>query len=138
MAQEDDDAPAPAFFVPQLTAAADSPQMTYAELAALAGRPVPADNERVYSITYVHDGEEWTSTVGETGTGERRVTVGRGANKRERVERLSDGARVLAIFAGDPYVVVTNHLPGVGVKTDWANPFYVGLSSVRHVILFPA
>jgi hypothetical protein len=55
----------PAFFVPEVP-----PDTTEAEwyqaLAALAQRPVPPVAERVYSITYTHNGETWISTVGET------------------------------------------------------------------------
>lgn len=125
----------PKFFVPD-PPPGDTQETYYAALAALAGRPVPAMADRVFSITYTHDGEQWTSTVGESSRGTRRKTVGRGATKRERVEHLSDPAIVLAIFPGNPYMVVTNHGIPSRVASNWANPFLMGEASISRAVRF--
>ena len=51
-----------AFFVPAATP--DNQESVYAELARLSRCAVPPVERRIYSITYTHDGEEWTATVG--------------------------------------------------------------------------
>jgi hypothetical protein len=127
---------APTFFVPPPGNGA--PALTYAELAKFAQVAVPPDNQRVYSISYTHDGETWTSTVGQASRGIRRRTVGRGSTRREYEEHVSDPAIVLAIFPGNPFVIVTNHLPGMGVRSTWANPFYMGPNSISSTVLFSA
>ena len=53
---------APAFFVPVATS--DNQESVYAEFAKMCRVPAPPMLERIYSITYTHDGEEWTATVG--------------------------------------------------------------------------
>lgn len=39
---------------------------------------------------------------------------------------LSDSAQVLAIFPGNPYLVVTNYRITDGVRSAWENPFMAG------------
>lgn len=118
---------APAFFVP--TSAIDTPideEALYTGLAARCGlRPLSPD-QRIYSVRYVHDGEEWTATVGETLHGIRRRTRGRGRQKTEYTVPVSDAAVVLAIFPGVPYIVMTNKGLKEGVYSAWENPFYAG------------
>src|ERR1700680_4723783 len=55
---------APGFFVPGATP--DDREFVFAGLAKFAAQPVPVIGERVYSITYDHDGKEWMAAVGET------------------------------------------------------------------------
>ena len=80
---------------------------------------------RIYSITFVHDGEEWTATVGEQLRGiKHRVTRSKG-QQLERTTPISDAAMVLAIFPGAPYIVVTDK--GINQKySKWENPFMAG------------
>jgi hypothetical protein len=125
---------APKFFVPAATP--ETQEAVYAEFARRAGRPVPKLEDRVYSITYTHNGETWTSTVGETSRGTRVRTVGRGSARREYPTGLSDPAVILAIFPGDPYVGITNHGIAGNVGSTWANPFYMGALSIQSVVLF--
>jgi hypothetical protein len=83
--------------------------------------------ERVYSITFDHNGEEWTATVGKIlkGLSRKTIRVKGEYQTRERVEHLSDPALVLAIFPGVPYVVITNHkLASLSVGSEWENPFF--------------
>lgn len=127
---------APAFFVPAATP--EQEEAVFVGLARIAdGAAVPPIGERIYSITYSHDGEIWTSTVGETSRGIRRRTVGRGSAKREHENKLSDPAIALAIFPGEPYRVVTDHgIGGRNTGSTWANPFYVGQSSIKSLTRF--
>jgi hypothetical protein len=119
-------AEAPQFFVPA-PAKPDKQESAYAEFAKWCGRAVPGPESRIYSITFVHDGEEWTATVSESLRGKRiRSTRSRGV-KVEREQPVSDPAVVLAIFEGLPYMVVTNHrLGGRNVGSAWENPFLAG------------
>jgi hypothetical protein len=128
---------APLFFLPAATP--ETQESIFVEFARLADRPVPATGERVYSITYTHNGEIWTSTVGESSRGFRRKTMGKGRDQQEREIPLADPALTLAIFPGNPYVVVTDH--GIGGHhrgSDWANPFMVGESSIKSTTRFLA
>jgi hypothetical protein len=55
---------APKFFVPEV-ADADKYEEVFEALAKYSGvDPLPADR-RIHAITFVHDGGEWTATVGE-------------------------------------------------------------------------
>jgi hypothetical protein len=119
---------APAFFVPGATS--DNQESIFASLAEFAAQPVPAIGKRLYSITYGHDGEEWTATVGESLRGLRHQharsktrTLERPSVSRPPVS-VSDPAVVLAIFSGNPYVVVTDHRIRRNVGSAWENPFY--------------
>jgi hypothetical protein len=126
--------PTPPFFVPAATD--ENRDEVYADLAAMCSRPVPDEARRIYSITYTHDGSTWTATVGEelhgTYTRQRRS---RGLAV-ERTTRRRDPARVLAIFEGNPYIVVTDARPLGSTASEWANPFIAG--QPRTVRLFPS
>jgi hypothetical protein len=114
----------PAFFVPAATP--ENQESVYADFAKLTRSAVPPVVRRIYSITYNHDGEEWTATVGQNLTGVRRKTSRVKGVKVEREQRLSDPALVLAIFSGDPFFVVTNHRLVGNVGSRWENPFMAG------------
>lgn len=122
----------PYFFVPGATS--DNVKKVYADFSEWCGCPVPPQEERIYSITFVHDGEEWTATVGKTLSGK---TLPNPRSRRKRthhVRKLGDPATVLAIFAGVPYSVVTNHRLAGSVGSAWENPFLVG--NPKRVICF--
>lgn len=115
---------APEFFVPK--AEPGEQESAYVELAAWAQRQVPPAKDRVYSITFEHDGVEWTATVGERLKGHT-IANPRARAKMRRIERpRGDSATVLAIFAGPPYIVVTDGGAITGGSTAWANPFMAG------------
>ena len=117
----------PPFFVPGSKPGKD--EELYAYLAASCNSGVPSHDARIFSIQFLHDGIEWRATVGETLTGTSRSTRrGRGQNI-ERTLSHGDSATVLAIFAGVPYMVVTD-----GFRTRWANPFLAG--QPRSVVYF--
>ena len=117
--------PTPAFFVPGAPAA--DQEAAYAELARIADRTAPPAGERIFAMTFGHDGEVWTATVGERLVGERWRKVGR--PRVERMQHLSDPARVLAIFAGHPFTVVLD-----GTRSAWSNPFCAG--DLRSIVRF--
>jgi hypothetical protein len=111
-----------AFFLPR---ASDDEQAErlYDALAEFAGcEPAPADR-RVHSIAYRHDGAEWVAEVGEELSGRRTTQQLRRGELIERTEDLSSSSRVLAIYPGTPFVVVTDAQPITGAASDWANPF---------------
>jgi hypothetical protein len=111
------------FFVPDVNAG--ETEDVFAKLAERCHRPVLPISQRVRRITFVHDGEEWIAAVGEALRGQKiRVTRSK-HGRRERRLTLSDPATVLAIFPGDPYLVVTDG--GSGSRSYWANPFMAGI-----------
>lgn len=111
----------PAFFIPNVDEA--KVEEAYAIMAKYCGRPMPSVGERIYSITFKHDGVDWTATVGETLKGIKYV-MNRG---RETRQPHSDQATVIAIFPGTPYVVFTSKGPTFGAdRSTWENPFWAG------------
>ena len=114
----------PEFFVPMVPT--KNQEEMYSQLAQWCHQPVPEPQDRIYSITFVHDGEEWTATVGEYLRGVKyRQSRSKGHKVEQRVP-LSDPAIVLAIFPGNPFVVVTNHQIAGDIDSAWENPFLAG------------
>jgi hypothetical protein len=74
----------------------------------------------------MHDGEQWTATVGEPLKGIGYRTVRARGIKKEHTIKLRDPAVVVAIFAGYPYVVAPDGGLISGGRSRWAIPFYVG------------
>lgn len=115
---------APRFFLP--ASSSETAEADFANLAAFANRVVPTPSRRVYSITYLHNGVEWTATVGEPLQGIRSaINKGRSSDFSGGTI-VSDPAVVLAIFPGDPYLVVTNHGLLGNTGSRWENPFMAG------------
>jgi len=110
------------FFLPR---ASDDEQAErlYDALAEFAAcEPAPA-GQRVQSISFTHDGASWVAAVGEELTGRRTTQQLRRGELIERIEELSSPSRVLAIYPGTPFVVVTDAQPITGAPSEWANPF---------------
>lgn len=114
----------PMFFVPGVPA--EKQEEVYASLAEGCTRAVPPVKERVYSITFRHDSDDWTATVGMSLTGERYETKRSKGKRVERRRHFSDVAVVLAIFPDDPFMVITDGGTKAGVRSGWANPFMAG------------
>ncbi len=112
----------PSFFVPAATAG--DAESVYVGLAQRCNVAPPALRDRIYSVGFQHNGEQWTATVGKSLTGAH-YTVRKGSGH-ETKRTLSDPAVVVAIFPGSPYQVMTNHGIVESVGSRWANPFYVG------------
>ena len=117
----------PTFFIPNSDPA--SYESVFAEYAARFGRPIPMLPERVYSIVFEHNGEEWTATVGAKLQGIRRGRPKKRSFSPSKETFLSDSATVLAIFPGNPYLVVTDQRNPTEVRSAWENPFLAGSPS---------
>jgi hypothetical protein len=66
---------------------------------------------------------EWVAEVGEELRGERTTRQLRRGELIERTETLSSASRVLAIYPGSPFTVVTDAQPITSAPSEWANPF---------------
>ncbi len=110
-----------AFFLPR---ASDDEQAErlYEALAEFAGcEPAPA-GQRVRSIVFAQDGAEWVAEVGEEMRGQRTTQQLRRGELIERTETLTSTTRVLAIYPGTPFVIVTDAQPITGTASQWPNP----------------
>jgi hypothetical protein len=109
----------PTFFIPGVDETKHDE--CYQELARAISVPAAPLGQRVYSITFRHNGEVWTATVGKelTGYAEKKVRV-RG-RMTERTVQLSNPSTVMAIYEGSPFYVWHDNKS----KT-WANPFLAG------------
>ena len=111
-----------AFFLPRADDDEQAERL-YDALAEFAGcEPAPA-GERVRWIAFTQDGAEWVAAVGEELRGRRTTQQLRRGELIERTEELSSPTRVLAIYPGPPFVVVTDAQPITGTASEWANPF---------------
>ena len=111
-----------AFFLPRANDDEQAERL-YDALAEFAGcAPAPA-GERVQAIAFPAHGAHWVAAVGEELRGRRTTQQLRRGEVLERTEELASGTRVLAIYPGAPYVVVTDAQPITGATSEWANPF---------------
>jgi len=111
-----------AFFLPR-AADADQAERLYDALAEFAGAEPAPPGQRVQSVVFTHEGAEWVAAVGEELSGRRTTQQLRRGELIERTEELSSSSRVLAIYPGTPFVVVTDAQPITGAASEWANPF---------------
>ena len=111
-----------AFFLPRATDDEQAERLydALAEFAACEPAPV---GQRVQSISFTHDGASWVAAVGEELSGRRTTQQLRRGELIERTEELSSSSRVLAVYPGTPFVVVTDAQPITGTPSEWANPF---------------
>jgi hypothetical protein len=120
-----------AFFLPR---ASDDEQAErlYEALAEFAGCEPAPPGRRVRSIAFTQDGAEWVAEVGEELSGRRTTQQLRRGELIERTEDLSSSTRVLAVYPGTPFVVVTDAQPITGTPSEWANPFQVQPDEVTY------
>jgi hypothetical protein len=111
-----------AFFLPR---ASDSEQAErlYDALAEFAGCEPAPRGQRVQSIAFAQDGAQWVAEVGKELSGQRTTQQLRRGELVERTETLASTSRVLAVYPGTPFVVVTDAQPITGTPSEWANPF---------------
>ena len=123
-----------AFFLPR---ASDDEQAErlYEALAEFAGCEPAPPARRVRSIAFDQDGARWVAEVGEELRGQRTTRQLRRGELLERTETLTSTARVLAVYPGTPFVVVTDAAPITGTPSEWANPF---TATPGDVVLFDA
>lgn len=100
------------FFIPAAENAEQAEEV-YGQLADIASTRPPGMEDRVYSITFDHNGKDCEAKVGE------HINYGGAV----------DNAIVLAIFEGDPWQIVTSQ--AAGHASSWNNPAYVGKTSIR-------
>jgi hypothetical protein len=112
-----------AFFLPR---ASDDEQAErlYEALAEFAGCEPAPPGQRVQAITFPQDGAAWVAEVGEELRGQRTTQQLRRGELIERTEELTSSTRVLAVYPGTPFVVVTDAQPITGTPSEWANPFH--------------
>ena len=118
-----------AFFLPRADDAEQADRL-YDALAEFAGCEPAPPGERVQSIAFTADGFDWVAAVGEEVRGERRTRQLRRGELVERTETASSGCRVLAIYPGAPFTVVTDAQPITSAPSEWANPFTVAPGQV--------
>ena len=111
-----------AFFLPR---ASDDEQAErlYEALAEFAGCEPAPPGRRVQAIAFQQDGARWVAEVGEEVRGQRTTQQLRRGELLERTETLTSSTRVLAVYPGTPFVVVTDAQPITGTPSEWANPF---------------
>ena len=111
-----------AFFLPR---ASDDEQAErlYDALAEFAGCEPAPPGRRVHAIAFDQDGARWVAEVGEELRGQRTTQQLRRGELLERTETLTSSTRVLAVYPGTPFVVVTDAQPITGTPSEWANPF---------------
>jgi hypothetical protein len=119
---DSDDAGMAAFFVPRASDD-DQAERLYDAFAEFAGCEPAPPGQRVQSIVFTHDGAQWTAEVGAELHGRRTTQQLRRGELIERTEELSSPSRVLAVYPGTPFVVVTDAQPITGTPSEWANPF---------------
>ena len=123
-----------AFFLPRATDDEQAERL-YEALAEFAGCEPAPPGQRVRSIRFTQDGAQWTAEVGEELRGERTTQQLRRGDLIERTETLTSPTRVLAVYPGTPFVVVTDASPITGASSEWANPF---TAVPDRVVLFDA
>ena len=123
-----------AFFLPRATDDEQAERL-YEALADFAGCDPAPPGRRVRAVEFAQDGARWTAEVGEQLRGERTTQQLRRGELIERTEVLSSATRVLAVYPGTPFVVVTDAQPITGAASEWANPF---TASPDRVALFDA
>jgi hypothetical protein len=111
-----------AFFLPR-SSDDEQAERLYDALAEFAGCEPAPPGERVHSIAFTHDGAQWVAQVGEELTGRRTTQQLRRGELIERTEELSSPSRVLAVYPGTPFTIVTDAQPITGAPSEWANPF---------------
>jgi hypothetical protein len=109
------------FFLPRASDGEQAERL-YEALAEFAGCEAAPAERRVHAIAFAQDGVEWVAEVGEELRGRRTTHQLRRGELIERTEQLSSATRVLAIYPGTPYAVVTDAQPITGTPSEWANP----------------
>jgi hypothetical protein len=111
-----------AFFIPR---AGDDEQgeRLYDAFAEFAGCTPAPPRERVRAITFTADGTQWVAEVGEELHGRRTTRLLRRGEVVEHTETVTSTSRVLAIYPGTPFTVVTDAQPITSAPSEWANPF---------------
>jgi hypothetical protein len=111
-----------AFFVPRASDGEQAERL-YDAFAEFAGCEPAPPAHRVHSIVFTQDGAQWIAEVGAELRGERTMRRLRRGELIEHTEELSSTSRVLAVYPGSPFTVVTDAQPITSASSEWANPF---------------
>ncbi|KQS65839.1 hypothetical protein [Modestobacter sp. Leaf380] len=121
-----------AFFLPRAEDA-DQAERLYEALAEFAGCEPAPPGARVQSVVFTVDGARWVAAVGEELAGRHTTSRLRRGELIELTRELTTSTRVLAVYPGAPFTVVTDAAPITGATSEWANPFTV---TPEEVVLF--
>src|SRR3954451_13461564 len=105
-----------AFFLPRADDDEQAERL-YDALAEFAGCAPAPPGERVHSIAFTQDGARWVAAVGEVLAGVRTMQQLRRGELIERTEQLASPTRVLAVYPGTPFTVVTDAQPITGASS---------------------
>jgi len=112
-----------AFFLPRASDAEQTERL-YEALAEFAGCEPAPPGRRVQGIVFgTDDGWRWVAEVGEELRGERTTSRLRRGELVELTETATSPSRVLAVYPGSPFTVVTDAQPITSAPSEWANPF---------------
>lgn len=125
------------YFPPSGASAAGDAESDYASLAASVGSPLAALEERIVSMTFMHNSVEWVATVGSKLSGIRWESRRIKGQKREFQKREVGSETVVAIFAGNPYKVWLDTRPLSERSSIWANPIWTTTSPTKVVFHIP-
>ncbi len=106
-----------AFFLPRASDD-DQAERLYDALAEFAGCDPAAPGQRVQSIEFSQDDARWVAEVGKELSAQRRTQRLRRGELLEHTEQLTSTARVLAIYPGTPFMVVTDAQPITGTPSE--------------------
>ena len=120
-----------AFFVPRASDDERADRL-YDAFAEFAGCEPAPPGRRVHSIAFAQDGARWVAEVGQELRGERTTRTLRRNELIERTETLTSTSRVLAVYPGSPFTVVTDAQPITPAPSEWANPFTVDPDEVTY------
>ena len=119
----------PTFFLPRATDDEQAERL-YDALAEFAGCEPAPPGHRVRSVVFLADGIRWVAEVGEQLRGVRTTRQLRRGELLERTEEFTASARVLAVYPGPSFVVVTDAQPITAEPSEWANPLSVSPEAV--------
>lgn len=94
----------------------------YLRLAKTAGADAASSGRRVRQIFFRIGRESWVATVGQSPAGTRPVHRRQKGQLATTTEKLADESIVLAIFAGDPFLIVTTAAPAGAAESRWTGP----------------
>jgi hypothetical protein len=121
----------PPFFVPGCT-----PEEQETAFAAMGNglpnaMPVPEPGKRIYAISFRHDSDVWSATVGQTMRGRRPVWQGR--KKTDTTVSIEDSAIVRAIYPthrDNLFWVYHDGGQDSRQRSKWALPFLAGEAAI--------
>jgi hypothetical protein len=125
------------YFPPSGVSEPGDAEAEYASLAASIGAAVPALEERITSMTFMHDAVEWVAEVGSKLRGTRWESRKIKGQKIDVPKREFGSETVVAIFKGVPYKVWLDTRPLSERVSAWANPVWTTASPTKLAYYIP-